>query len=204
MKWEFSLDGWTSVLLRARHIRRDAVARRRASVDLLALGEAVADDHRHHADRRLPDRLFHRHARRERDRDIWLFLITIPFWTNLLDPHLRGAGDHPQRRHRQQHPDQCRPDRPAGADAVHRLRHHARHGLRLSAADGAAALRQHGEARLPPGRGGLRPLCEPLQRSEAHHLPAGEARRHRRLDPRLHPLARRLCARRLSSAAARI
>ena len=26
---------------------------------------------------------------RERTRDVWLFLITIPFWTNLLDPHLR-------------------------------------------------------------------------------------------------------------------
>ena len=41
---------------------------------------------RHHAagaDLRLSHRLFHRHAAGAQ-RDIWLFLITIPFWTNLL------------------------------------------------------------------------------------------------------------------------
>ena len=31
-----------------------------------------------------PDRLFHRDAAAERSRNFWLFLITIPFWTNLL------------------------------------------------------------------------------------------------------------------------
>jgi spermidine/putrescine transport system permease protein len=39
----------------------------------------------------------------------------------------------------------------------------ARHGLRLPAADGAAALCLDGEARLPPGRGRLRSLRDRLQ-----------------------------------------
>jgi spermidine/putrescine transport system permease protein len=78
-------------------------------------------------------------------RNFWLFLITIPFWTNLLirtfaimeliraqgtiNTVLTWVGA----------------DRSAARHAVHQLRHHAGHDLRLSAADGAADLCLDGE-----------------------------------------------------------
>jgi ABC-type spermidine/putrescine transport system permease subunit I len=87
----------------------------------------------------------------ERTRAIWLFLVTIPFWTNLLirtfaiqevirneglvNTLLMGAG-------LIHSPIQL---------LVHRLRHNGRHALCFSPPHGAADLRQHGEARLPPG-----------------------------------------------------
>src|SRR5690606_39651477 len=46
------------------------------------------------------------------------------------------------------------------------LRDPAGHDLCLPATDGAAALRQHGEAGLPADRGGLRSLCLALAGAE--------------------------------------
>ena len=43
--WQFSLDGWFNVFLAARHLRRHADDRRCPPGDLLALGEALPDDH---------------------------------------------------------------------------------------------------------------------------------------------------------------
>ena len=119
--WQFSTDAWFSVLLRARHLRRHAVARRRAShrssgarsscrssprVVTLIFGFPTA---------------YFIATRPRAQRDIWLFLITIPFWTNLLirtfamqevirnegiiNTSLIGLGHH----------------RPADPDHVHRL-----------------------------------------------------------------------------------
>ncbi len=93
-------------------------------------------------------------TRPERYRELWLFLITIPFWTNLLIRTfaimevIRNEGllnslllklglIEPL------------------AAPVYRLRHHAGHGLCLPAPDGFAALRQYGETGFPPHRGGL-------------------------------------------------
>ena len=103
-------------------------------------------------------------TRPERQRPLWLFLITIPFWTNLLirtfaimevirnegilNSLLLGLG----------------PDREPDPDSLHQHGGHDRHGLRLPAADGAAALRRDGAPRLPPGRGRLRPLRERASR----------------------------------------
>ena len=103
-------------------------------------------------------------TRTPRNRNLWLFLITVPFWTNLLirtfamlewirnegiiNQVLMGIG-----------PDGC-----ARADALHRLFAHRRADLCLLPADGAAALCGDGEAGFPAGRGGLRPLRDTLAR----------------------------------------
>ena len=61
--WQFSLDGWFSVLLAARHLRRHAHASptRTSSIFWRSVKLSL---HHHRADPapRLPDRLFHRHA----------------------------------------------------------------------------------------------------------------------------------------------
>ena len=192
VKWQFSTDAWVSVVLE-RDIFDDTLSLADAHlIDLLALGEAGFGNHAADAVFGFPTAYFIA-TRPERTREVWLFLITIPFWTNLLIRTfamleiIRNEGIINSLLLN------ARADRTADPDAVHRFRHHGRHGLCLPAADGAAALRQHGEARFPPGRGGLRSLCHAVQGSAPDHLSAGQARRHRRLHPRLHSLARRLC-----------
>lgn len=83
VKWEFSLGGWTSVLferdifdetlsLADAHLSifwRSVKLSLMTTVITLIVGFPTA---------------YFIATRRERDRDIWLFLITIPFWTNLL------------------------------------------------------------------------------------------------------------------------
>ena len=99
-------------LPRARHLRRHAVARRCPCHDLLALGKAGADDHGRHVAARPPDGLFHRHEERADTRH-----MAVPHHHPVLDqpsdPHLRGAADHPQRRHHQHDAAEARCDRRA-------------------------------------------------------------------------------------------
>ncbi|UDL88579.1 ABC transporter permease [Mesorhizobium sp. PAMC28654] len=83
VKWQFSPDAWTSVLLE-RDIFDDTLSLAAAHVTIflrsiklavvttiatLALGFPTA---------------YFMATRSEKTRDLWLFLITIPFWTNLL------------------------------------------------------------------------------------------------------------------------
>ncbi|ESY67438.1 ABC transporter permease [Mesorhizobium sp. B283B1A] len=83
VKWQFSSDAWTSVLLE-RDIFDDTLSLAAAHVTILwrsvklavvttlatlALGFPTA---------------YFMATRSEKTRDLWLFLITIPFWTNLL------------------------------------------------------------------------------------------------------------------------
>ena len=83
VKWEFSWEGWTSVFLQ-RDIFDDTVSIADAHVSILwrsirlsllttllafALGFPTA---------------YFIATRPEKSRNLWLFLITIPFWTNLL------------------------------------------------------------------------------------------------------------------------
>jgi spermidine/putrescine transport system permease protein len=83
VKWQFSLDAWTSVFLE-RDIFDDTLSIASAHVTIfwrsiklaiittiatLALGFPTA---------------YFMATRSEKTRDLWLFLITIPFWTNLL------------------------------------------------------------------------------------------------------------------------
>ncbi|MET2830519.1 ABC transporter permease [Mesorhizobium shangrilense] len=83
VKWQFSTDAWTSVLLE-RDIFDDTLSLAAAHVTIflrsiklavvttiatLALGFPTA---------------YFMATRSEKTRDLWLFLITIPFWTNLL------------------------------------------------------------------------------------------------------------------------
>ena len=157
VKWKFSPEAWLTVFLE-RDIFDDTLS--------------IADAARHHllalaccsrsGDRGDPGRSASRppisSRRAEAQRSFWLFLITIPFWTQPPDPHLRGAADHPQRGHHQHVLLKLgiidQPIQILYTDVAD----HARHGLCLPAADGAADLCQHGKARLPPGRGRLRPL----------------------------------------------
>ncbi|UVK50871.1 ABC transporter permease [Mesorhizobium sp. AR02] len=83
VKWQFSSDAWTSVFLE-RDIFDDTLSLAAAHVTIfwrsiklavvttlatLALGFPTA---------------YFMATRSEKTRDLWLFLITIPFWTNLL------------------------------------------------------------------------------------------------------------------------
>ncbi|RUW56471.1 ABC transporter permease [Mesorhizobium sp. M00.F.Ca.ET.151.01.1.1] len=83
VKWQFSADAWTSVFLE-RDIFDDTLSLAAAHVTIfwrsiklavvttlatLALGFPTA---------------YFMATRSEKTRDLWLFLITIPFWTNLL------------------------------------------------------------------------------------------------------------------------
>jgi spermidine/putrescine transport system permease protein len=83
VKWQFSTDAWTSVFLE-RDIFDDTLSIATAHVTIfwrsiklavittiatLALGFPTA---------------YFMATRSEKTRDLWLFLITIPFWTNLL------------------------------------------------------------------------------------------------------------------------
>jgi spermidine/putrescine transport system permease protein len=83
VKWQFSSDAWTSVFLE-RDIFDDTLSVAAAHVTIflrsiklavvttiatLALGFPTA---------------YFMATRSEKSRDLWLFLITIPFWTNLL------------------------------------------------------------------------------------------------------------------------
>lgn len=83
VKWEFSLDGWTSVLFE-RDIFDETLSLADAHLSIfwrsvkLSLMTTVVT-----LIVGFPTAYFIA-TRRERDRDIWLFLITIPFWTNLL------------------------------------------------------------------------------------------------------------------------
>jgi len=83
VKWEFSWDGWTSVLFE-RDIFDETLSLADAhltifwrSVKLSLMTTAIT------LIVGFPTAYFIA-TRRERDREIWLFLITIPFWTNLL------------------------------------------------------------------------------------------------------------------------
>jgi ABC-type molybdate transport system permease subunit len=69
--------------VRARHLRRHGVGGRRASVDLLALGQDLAGTTVLALAFGFPTAYFIA-TRPERSRGVWLFLVTIPFWTNLL------------------------------------------------------------------------------------------------------------------------
>ncbi len=81
--WKFSTDGWTSVLLE-RDIFDDTLSLADAHMTIfwrsvkLALSTTVVT-----LFLGFPTAYFIA-TRSERNRDIWLFLITIPFWTNLL------------------------------------------------------------------------------------------------------------------------
>jgi spermidine/putrescine transport system permease protein len=83
VKWEFSLDGWTSVLFE-RDIFDNTLSFADAHLSIfwrsvkLSLATTIVT-----LIIGFPTAYFIA-TRRERDRDIWLFLITIPFWTNLL------------------------------------------------------------------------------------------------------------------------
>ena len=140
----------------------------------------------------LSHRLVHRHPAQAQPQ-----LLAVPgHHAVLVQPagaHLRHHAADPQRGRDQQHPARAGPDRAADPDALHRLRRRHRHGLCLPAADGAAALCQHREARLPPGRGRLRPLRQPLAGADPGDPAAGPARPGRGLDPGLHPRTRCLC-----------
>ncbi len=82
--WAPSTEGWFNVLLTERHLHRRDAAAGRASQHRLALAQPVVPDDGDLPDLRLSDRLFHRDAQRRANRNLWLFLITVPFWTNLL------------------------------------------------------------------------------------------------------------------------
>ncbi|MGB3540726.1 MAG: ABC transporter permease [Mesorhizobium sp.] len=83
VKWQFSTDAWTSVFLE-RDIFDDTLSLASAHLTIfwrsvkLALMTTVAT-----LLIGFPTAYFIA-TRSERSRDIWLFLITIPFWTNLL------------------------------------------------------------------------------------------------------------------------
>lgn len=83
VKWQFSTGAWTSVFLE-RDIFDDTLSLASAHVTIfwrsvkLALMTTVAT-----LAIGFPTAYFIA-TRSERSRDIWLFLITIPFWTNLL------------------------------------------------------------------------------------------------------------------------
>jgi spermidine/putrescine transport system permease protein len=83
VKWEFSWDGWTSVLFE-RDIFDETLSFADAHLSIfwrsvkLSLMTTIIT-----LIVGFPTAYFIA-TRRERDRDIWLFLITIPFWTNLL------------------------------------------------------------------------------------------------------------------------
>ncbi len=83
VKWEFSLDGWTSVLFE-RDIFDETLSFADAHLSIfwrsvkLSLATTLIT-----LIVGFPTAYFIA-TRREQDRDIWLFLITIPFWTNLL------------------------------------------------------------------------------------------------------------------------
>ena len=83
VKWEFSLDGWASVLFE-RDIFDNTLSFADAHLSIfwrsvkLSLATTIVT-----LIVGFPTAYFIA-TRRERDRDIWLFLITIPFWTNLL------------------------------------------------------------------------------------------------------------------------
>jgi len=83
VKWQFSTDAWTSVFLE-RDIFDDTLSLASAHLTIfwrsvkLALMTTVAT-----LVIGFPTAYFIA-TRSERSRDIWLFLITIPFWTNLL------------------------------------------------------------------------------------------------------------------------
>ena len=84
VKWQFSWDAWTSVLLE-RDIFDDTLSLADAHLSiLLAFGQAVARHDGSDAAVRLSNRLLHRDTSQPESRELWLFLITIPFWTNLL------------------------------------------------------------------------------------------------------------------------
>jgi spermidine/putrescine transport system permease protein len=83
VKWEFSLDGWTSVFFE-RDMFDDTLSFADAHLSIfwrsvkLSLATTIIT-----LIVGFPTAYFIA-TRRERDRDIWLFLITVPFWTNLL------------------------------------------------------------------------------------------------------------------------
>ena len=126
-------------------------------------------------------------------RNIWLFLITIPFWTNLLirtfaimllvrdqgviNNVLIWAGVI---------------DRPIEmlftnfAVALGLLYVYLPFMV-------LPTLCVHGKTGLQAGRGGLRPLCGSLAGAAPGDHTPGQARHHRRRHPGVHPLDRRLC-----------
>jgi spermidine/putrescine transport system permease protein len=83
VKWQFSMEAWTSVFLE-RDIFDDTLSIASAHVTIfwrsvkLALMTTVAT-----LAIGFPTAYFIA-TRSEKSRDLWLFLITIPFWTNLL------------------------------------------------------------------------------------------------------------------------
>ena len=82
--WQFSLDGWFSVLFE-RDIFDDTLQLADAHLSIcLALDPTVLHHHGADAGRsafRPPISSPRGHAQ---TREIWVFLVTIPFWTNLL------------------------------------------------------------------------------------------------------------------------
>jgi ABC-type spermidine/putrescine transport system permease subunit I len=99
-------------------------------------------------------------------RNLLVFLVTIPFWTNLLVRNyswillLRTNG----------------------------LVNNLLVWLFLPSFHGAADLRKPREAGFPACRGGLRPGRGPLDCAEAHHHPLEHARHRRRIGAGIHPV----------------
>ena len=203
VKWKFSTDGWTSVLFE-RDIFDDTLSFADAHLSIfwrsvkLSLGDHASDAAR--SAFRPP---ISSPRGRERDRDIWLFLITIPFWTNLLirtfavleiirnegivNTLLLGVGliDRPIQ--------MLFTDFAIMIGMVYVY-------LPLMVLPLYASMEKL-DFRLVEA--GYDLYATPLQGAAPHHHPAGQAGHHRRLDPRLHPVARRLCDAARCSAAAR-
>ena len=106
----------------AGYLRRHAAVHAGFPDHLSALVPVRGGDDRHLPAARLPDRLFHGDAAAGAAQ-LWVFLITIPFWTNLLIRTcaimliIRDEGLINNRA------DRARRDRPADPDALHQLRH---------------------------------------------------------------------------------
>ena len=83
MRWEFSTDAYVQFLF-DRDIFDDTLTLLGdLSEHLRALHRAGLRRDRRRASHRLSDRVFHR-LQAPNQRNLWLFLITLPFWVNLL------------------------------------------------------------------------------------------------------------------------
>ena len=134
VKWQFSTEAWISASSSSAtsSTTRCRFADAHLSIFWRSVKLSLAD---HPAD---PDRSASRPPissprGRSSRRDIWLFLITIPFWTNLLIRTFAMHGDHPQRRHDQHAAAAARHHRRSRSRCMYTdFADHARHGLCLS------------------------------------------------------------------------
>ena len=83
--WEFSLAAYDQFFCDRGPLRRRTLRDRMDLYHhLLALDLAGRSGDAAEPADRLSHRLFHRHTARTKVRPIWVFLITIPYWVNLL------------------------------------------------------------------------------------------------------------------------